>query len=609
VVAASAEIPEGLRVARRRLEELDGVAVVRDWTSDELRLSRTGPPHRWRLELDLTPARLGTKFDVPRTSRWFVRAPENYPQGLIDVLPGLTGGLTGIFPHQLPFAVPADVPYRGAKICVATDSEGNLRADAEAEPRAAEDRLAWHIYRALGWIERASNGTLLAPGDPFELPFYRSAGPALFAFREGPEDLGRWASTAATVGVGDLRRLDIQGSVIWILTALRSLDGTLLFEPSWGLRVTSMQSESRTALWLRVPQLVVRAPYAAPSTWQELSETLSDQGVKLFADLRRGTAAFHDGARHPLLIGFPVPELVDGAPRQMHWLAVDLPLLEQRAANGFRPGEIGLWVASSQGTFSPAADVPWATSQNWHPSELATRGQFGDNLTTARILLIGGGALGSPVAELLVRAGVINLTILDAEPFEVGNLVRHTLTIDNLGQPKAEALASRLNAASPSAAVVGRAVSAELQMDTAFLTDFDLVIETTGDHRILELLARVKAPHVLMYASLGVTLHARHLIAYLARSASFPVDMFDAAYEPLERAERDRGEVRPMEGVGCWHPVFPARVDEIWLMASAAVGLLNDEWPVPDGAAALHVFERSTDPRGRFAGVVRKVVP
>ncbi len=58
-----------------------------------------------------------------------------------------------------------------------------------------------------------------------------------------------------------------------------------------------------------------------------------------------------------------------------------------------------------------------------------------------------------------------------------------------------------------------------------------------------------------------------------------------------------------MEGIGCWHPVFPARADEVWLMASAAVGLLNDEWPVADGTAALVVMERSMDSQGRFVGL------
>jgi len=590
-----ADVPEVLRIARRTLEELSGVTIVSDWTARA--------PHTWCLQLDLTPADLGTTYEVPRTSRWFVCIPDDYPHGVIDVLPAVTGGLDGIFPHQRPFVPPTGAPYRRAKICVATDSEGNLRTDAGAEPQSAEDRLAWHINRALGWIEKASKGTLLAPGDPFELPVYRGSASDLFAFREGPEDLVRWAGIDEAMGVADLRRLDGRSDAIWVVTTFRSLYGRLLFQPAWGSRVISMQSESRTALWLRVPQLVVRPPYAAPSTWQELSVALEEQGVNLFTELRRGTEHLHDGARHPLLIGFPVPELVGGAPRQMHWLTVDLRALEGRVPDGFRPNELGLWMASSRGTFRPEADVDWAGSQNWHPNELATRGRLNSGLTSARVLLIGCGALGSPVAELLVRAGVSHLTVVDLQRLEVGNLVRHTLTMDQLGQSKAEALATRLNAASPNAVVVAQPTAAESLVDTDFLMEFDFVIEATGDHRVLELLGRVQAPHPITYASLSMTLHARHLIAYLSRGTTFQVDAFIAAYEPLRLAELDRGEERPMEGIGCWHPVFPARADEVWLMASAAVGLLNDEWPVADGTAALVVMERSMDSQGRFVGL------
>jgi hypothetical protein len=592
----SSRSPQELRVARRTLEELDGVTILNDWLSDA--------PRQWRIEVDLTPADLGAVYEVPRTSRWFVCASENYPRGQIDIVPAVgTGGLQGIFPHQLPFKAPAGAPYRGAKICVATDTENNLRRDTEAEPRSGQDRLAWHIYRALGWIEKASKGTLLGTGDPFELPVYTATGSDLFAFREGPEDLARWAGIDATLGIADLYRLDIQGKAIWVVAAFRSLNSNLLFRPSWGSRLTSAQSDFRTALWLRVPQLIVRPPYAAPSTWQELSDALEEQGVQLFDQLRRGTAEQHDGARHPLLIGFPASEVVGGPLRQMHWLAIDVPALQRRVPNGFRPNDIGYWIASSRETFNREREVPWAASQNWHPNELATRGRLTADLTTARVLLIGGGAMGSPIAELLVRAGVADLTVIDDQRLEAGNLVRHTLTIEQLGQWKAEGLADRLNSASPNAVVAARPTKAENLVDPAFLADFDLVIETTGDRRTLELLATVEVPRSITYASLSITLHARQLIAYLSRGTKFPVEAFDAAYEPIGRAERDRGEERPMEGVGCWHPVFPARADQIWLMASAAVGLLNDAWPVADDTATLHVLERLTDEEGSFAGI------
>src|SRR5258708_2320709 len=273
-LVASTNVPNALGIARRTREELDEVTVVNDWDADT--------PGVWRLELELTPPYIGTTFKIPKTSRWFVRVPEAYPRGLIDILPALTGGVVGTFPHQRrPVATRADAPYSDAKICVATDSEGNLRTDAEAEPRAAEDRLAWHIFRALGWIEKASNGTLLAPGDPFELPDYRGDRSGLFVFRDGPEDLKRWAVIEPFIGVADVRRLDIQGREIWVVAAFRSPSGWLLIEPKWGTRLNLREGGTRIAIWLRIPKVVVRPPYAAPSTWQELADAFGEQIVNL----------------------------------------------------------------------------------------------------------------------------------------------------------------------------------------------------------------------------------------------------------------------------------------------------------------------------------------
>jgi len=588
------DIPANLRLARRTLEEIPGVSVLTDWTFDWARF--------WRLEVELTPDHLGSENAVPATTRWFVRAQDDYPKGIIDILPAVHSGLPGIYAHQLPFTTREGAPYRGAKICVATDSEGNLRRQGDVEPRTAEDRLAWQITRALGWIAQASNGTLLASGDPFELPVYKVMGPPLFAFREGPADLAFWSSIDDRVGIADLRRLDNSGDETWIVIAFRSLSRQLLFEPDWGIRIKSMQTHARTAIWLRVPRLVVRQPYEAPSTWGELADAFAEQGASLFEGLQRGTAGLHDGATHPLLIGFPVPERIGDPMHQMHWLTIELPTLERQAPDGFRVNDIGLWMASSGGTFHPASKLEWVVSENWHPDELANRGRLNAALTAKKILLIGAGALGSAVAELLVRAGVAHLEVVDDQRLKAGNLVRHTLTLSDLGDWKANALARRLNAASPNVSVAARPSSLD-QLSGEDLGSFDVVIETTGDRRVLQTMSEVEAPRPTAYASLSVSLHSRRLFAYVANDTRFPLAEFDTAYAPFSRTDVDWAEELPMEGVGCWHPVFPTRADELWLMASAAVSLLNDTPLAGHSFSRLHVIQRTVDSRGCFTGL------
>lgn len=594
-MAGSGDVPESLLQARRALDEFGEIEIVQDWHPGV---------DGWLLRVDLTPGNLGTKFPIPGTTSWYIVAQPRYPAGLIDILPAVEGGITDTFPHQLP-NVPARAgqPYTLGKICVATDSEGNLRSDREVEPTDSGDRLAWHIVRGLEWIRRASRGTLLVDGDWFELPFYRD-GNGLVAFREGPDTLAVWQDIPDRAGLADVIRLTPSGFTV--VTAFRSLGHKVLLRPTWGQAVIG--PEQPRAIWVRFPGVISLPPYRAPRTMGELRAVAAAQGVDLDHFLRDGTAGFHDRADHLLLAGFPVPVRIGEPDRQMHWQAIQLPRLERKVINGFRPNALGYWLTSKDGTLADVRPLEWLMAENWHPDQLATRGRLDERLASSRVFLIGAGALGSMIAELLVRAGVWDITILDHDFVVAGNLVRHTLTLDDLGKNKAEALVRRLASISPSV----RAVAVPDRFPGGSLDPrvlgADLVIDTTGEHKVLEAMAEAEWSGAPTFASFAISMHARRLFAFLARASRFDVAAFDAVYGPFGQEERDRDEERPWEGVGCWHPVFPARADEMWLMAATAVGLLDDAWPIAAGSSTLQVFERSTDASSQFSGV-RKIAP
>ena len=68
-------------------------------------------------------------------------------------------------------------------------------------------------------------------------------------------------------------------------------------------------------------------------------------------------------------------------------------------------------------------------------------------LQKARVAIIGLGALGSVAAELLARAGIGHLTLIDRDIVELSNLQRQLLYAEaDIGKPKAEAAHSRLKA-------------------------------------------------------------------------------------------------------------------------------------------------------------------
>jgi adenylyltransferase/sulfurtransferase len=109
-------------------------------------------------------------------------------------------------------------------------------------------------------------------------------------------------------------------------------------------------------------------------------------------------------------------------------------------------------------------------------------------LAGKRVLLIGAGGLGSPVAALLGRAGVGYVEVLDDDLIEASNLQRQTLyTAADVGQSKACVAAQRLmleaqRAGHESTRAVAR--EARLDPDTALeaVRGFDLVVEGTDNY-------------------------------------------------------------------------------------------------------------------------------
>lgn len=596
---ARTEPPPALLVARRALDALPEVELLEEW-----QLIDGGGRGEWQLKVRLRPSALGDVVPVPEETDWYVVAQSVYPKGFISILPATEKGLPGFFPHQmreLPDQLPG-VPWRNRKVCVATDSENNLYRTGDEEPRGERDRLRRHVSRALSWLEAASRDELLAEGDPFELPVFPGSVTSTLrvAFHEGPESFEDWSRTEAQAGTAEVVRLAKGTREYVVLRSFSTSGDELIVSPPWSDAIATLRPLQR-AVWLRLPALPVLSPYEAPATWGDLRRIAAQQGVELDAALRPALAAARRFAPTLALVGFPVPALSRGEPERLHWQPVVLPILSSNRAVSKakgRRGEDGRWQLDRHVAFADSAPLAWGWAENWHPDQLGSRGRFAA-LPGQRVVVIGAGALGSMVSELLVRAGVTSLAIFDADELVAGNLVRHTLVSSDLGTLKSFALRDRLNWANPNADISAfSSFSPTTAEARAWALSADLLIDTTGSHDVVEAMAAFEWPSSIAFASVSVLYAAEHLLLFLAEGRRFPLDDFDRAVQPWLEREREAGHEFPQEGIGCWHPVFPARADHIWQLASVAVSAVEARLGARPWLGDLYVYRRGFDQDG-----------
>ena len=96
-----------------------------------------------------------------------------------------------------------------------------------------------------------------------------------------------------------------------------------------------------------------------------------------------------------------------------------------------------------------------------HPAEadvfarqLDIPGHRQEALEDARVLVVGAGGLGSWTGVALIRSGVRHLTIVEPDSFERTNAARQLMFKDDLGQPKAIAVARNLVPHAPAPAQI-----------------------------------------------------------------------------------------------------------------------------------------------------------
>ncbi|MFB2119540.1 ThiF family adenylyltransferase [Parapedobacter sp. 2B3] len=105
-----------------------------------------------------------------------------------------------------------------------------------------------------------------------------------------------------------------------------------------------------------------------------------------------------------------------------------------------------------------------------------------ERLQNAKVLIVGAGGLGCPAAQYLAAAGIGTIGIADDDVVSVSNLHRQILyTPHDVGLPKVEAAAAKLQQQNPAITIVPYRLRATSANAMALIDGFDLVIEGTDN--------------------------------------------------------------------------------------------------------------------------------
>lgn len=155
-----------------------------------------------------------------------------------------------------------------------------------------------------------------------------------------------------------------------------------------------------------------------------------------------------------------------------------------------------------------------------------------ERLRGARALVVGCGALGCAAIDLLARAGVGTITLVDRDVVELTNLQRQSLYVEadaQNGTPKAEAAKRRVAAIDRSLRVHACVEHLSPENVEEFVTDTDVVIDGLDNFRTRYLLndAVVKLHRPMIHAG-AVAMHGTSMPLLAGVASALGIEQADA---------------------------------------------------------------------------------
>lgn len=353
-------------------------------------------------------------------------------------------------------------------------------------------------------------------------------------------------------------------------------------------------TDRKTAYWVFVEKEPVSKKKEGFYKWSELAEYLfTDSFMQYFKEQIRleyakwrrksvsGTSFSKKSNQHikntvfdqPLAIGYKIPS--DNGHFEIHWELVFINYQEGRILEG----------------------ISWAYTKNISESRFFGRGGFCKAFRSLSIMLVGLGAIGSSVAEILVRGGISRLGLVDGDLVDTGNICRSTYNLYDYEQNKASQLFSKLIKVSPFTDLIfyntylnGQIFNTkEYEQTLNQIKKYDLILDCTANNAVLFFLSNLELDKRII--SIGITDKSSHLVCVSNKEK-------DSIYDKRNIILHSFGPIKQAsfyEGAGCFYPTFEASFFDINTLINLAMRQINQQYLRDQRVKSFHLEYRDNE--------------
>lgn len=301
----------------------------------------------------------------------------------------------------------------------------------------------------------------------------------------------------------------------------------------------------------------------AVDSWDELNNYFSDSFLDAVYK-RKDHKAFKGQNTIPLLIGYYIDD------RRVHW---QVALMEKKNLPicGVKNPDTKQYVPQLKST-----EIPWTFTYDNSYDLFFGRGRLSDALIKKPVLILGVGAVGSILAKTLVRGGLRELSFIDYDKKEPGNVCRSEYPFNSGVRTKIDDLSKLLMEISPfvelsfSHELTDRIKAQHRTPDwenkiREFLNEYGLIIDCTTDDDVLYLLNELKPETEIL--SLSISNGAKELICGVG----------DNVYQETRNIYNalPKHDIDWFNPTGCWSPTFTASYNDISVLVEYAVKHIN----------------------------------